>query len=226
MSRRPARREQDSFDEVADLARNGYRLASRIAEMVNIETKAYTMGQTAGIPDPVMTTVAFNWSSMTNGILNDPGLGDQDFQRIGDSIKIHNLKLNGLLFRASGVDTIAMRVILYWDEGNMSPNGTDVLYASGFGQVGSITTFKDWDKRKNTRILHDETFILTATAGSINNFGGNFHHFKISKKLGLHTQFEAGTQTIVTGALRIMFLSNSPSNSTAYFTSEIQYTDD
>jgi len=223
MSRRPARREQDSFDEVADLARNGYRLASRIAEMVNIETKVYTMGQTAANPDPVMTTVAFNWSSMTNGILNDPGLGDMDFQRIGDSIKIHNVKIHGLLLRPTAFDAVAVRILLYWDEGNMSPLGSDVLYASGFGQVGSVTTFKDWDKRKNTRILHDETVTLNNWAAS----GiGSWHKFDISKKLGLHTQFEAGTQTIVTGALRIMFLSTTSVNMNGYFTSEIQYTDD
>lgn len=220
------RRETDSFDEVADLARNGYRLASRIAEMVNIETKAYTPGQLTAAPDPVIKSLPFTWSSTTNEILNDPSQGDADFQRIGDSIKIHRVNIRGTVLKPSTLECFVYRTILYWDEGNTSPSGNDVLYFSMLGSIGATSSMKDYDKRKNTRILHDETYTIGTPAATSTGLTANYHHFHIHKKIGLHTQFEAGTQTIVTGALRLMIISNISASVQCYYMSEIQYTDD
>lgn len=225
--RREPRRERDTFDEVAGVARSAYRIASKIKDVINIETKSYMSGQTAASPDPAALTATFNWSGMIPVIVNGMQLGDEDFQRIGDSIKVHRLKLLLRIEKPNTNDDSKNRLIVYWDEGNSATVASDVLYSSLLGTNIGFMSPKDWDKRHDTRIIYDKYLNQHSdTYNATTSYGYDQIFHVVDIPIGLHTQFEAGTQTIVTGALKFFLVSDATTNSTLSYQTMITYTDD
>lgn len=224
--RRAPRREKDSFDEVADVARSAYRIASKIKDVINIETKSYLLGQSSAFPNPATQTASFTWSGMTPVTLNDPDIGEEDFQRIGDSIKIHHLRLGIHAERPIAAVSVTMRLVVLWDEGNQINSVSDYLYASLVGGFGGVLSPKDWDKRFLCKTLLDKYIHLEEAEWNGSNYAAGSHDAVYNIPIGKHTQFEAGTNTIVTGALKFFMISSNAGTSALSYVPMITYTDD
>lgn len=221
------RRDKDSFDEVADVARSAYRIASKIKDVINIETKSYILGQTAVAPDPLSSTGTFSYSAMTPVTLNVPAQGTEDFQRIGDSIKIHHLRFAFTVQKSDQVSDQQYRLIILWDEGNSVIAASDVLYSTLLGTTGALLSPKDWDKRFDSRVLYDRVFNQNSlTYNTTTAYGYDVQSHVVELPIKKHTQFEAGSTSIVTGALKFIFVSNHVTASTYTIVPMITYTDD
>lgn len=222
------RYEKDTFDEVADMARSGYHLAKRIADLVNIESKCYYIGQLFSDPVPHPQVMAPTWSTMTPVIINRPELGDNDYQRISDSIKIQHLDVMFNLKYASATNgRRTYRVIIYWDETNSTTASTDILEAGFFGTSLIVTIPKDWEEKSNTKILYDENHYIEPTYPSTAAIYAPIN-WRVSMPINKHTQFDNGSRTIVTGALKMFACCDEAAtgDTTLEYTARIIYTDD
>lgn len=224
--RREPRKEEDNFDRVADVARSAYRIASKIKDVINIETKSYLYAMTSAAPDPLYQTASFAYNGLTPVTVNTPPLGDEDYERIADSIKVHRLKLMLRITKPNNIQEIAYRVVVFWDEGNQVANVSNIFYATLLSTPLATVSPKDWDQRHDSRILYDKHFLMKDSQWNGSNYGSDIHYVDVSLPIGLHTQFEAGTQAIVTGALKFTVISDSSTNSTLHWQSMITYTDD
>jgi len=224
--------ERDTFDEVADMARSGYRLAKKIADLVNIEAKCYYLGQTQINPVPVPVTYNSNWSSTTLVTLNDPTMGDNDYQRISDSIKVQHLDI--MLHARSPAQYLnhipAFRVVVLWDETNHLLAANEILEAAFFSTYLITTMPKDWEEKSNSKILYDKLhkpYRDTYGYKDGSGFAGcGTAMERVSIPINLHTQYDVGTTTIVTGALKMFIVSDSATEIPIIMTSRIIYTDD
>lgn len=223
--------DEDTFDEVADMARSGYRLAKRLADLINVETKCYYYGQNASFPTPQTVTNNVTWLGMTPETINQPTVGDLDFQRIADSIKIQHLDIIVHIgVAAQSVPNIPeIRMVVFWDETASTNTQNQVLEDAFFGTPLVTHIPKDWDEKASTKILLDHTYD-TVKYAQLNAAGTNVDTkpfgFRHSIPINKHTQFENGTQVIVTGALKVFFVSNSSSTVPITWTSRILFTDD
>lgn len=221
---------RDTFDEVADEAKSAFRLASRIAGLINLETKCMYWGQTSIVPTPAVQTMAPSWSSMTPVILNSIQQGDDDFQRIGDSVKIQHLDLM-FTINASGIPGRKFRVVVFWDETSSTPASNQVLEAAFFGSNLITSVPKDWDEKASTKILHDQVYETTShyyfdgASPAVTAIQSSNH--RISLRIDKHTMFEDQTTTIVTGALKFFIVTDTAdTDSSINWQSRILYTDD
>lgn len=175
---------------VADMAYKGYRLASRLAKMVNVEYKQNTTSF-AGASYPTYVGTINN--------LCDPAQGDTDITRDGDSIKVQKLHAEGVVY-GDGTNNSTLRVIIFWDTQNKVSAVTDLLEVTG----SAVAPFspKVYDKRFQTKVLWDRKFNTFPT-------GRATIPFKIDIPIGMHTNFDNGTQTITSGALKILVISDN-----------------
>lgn len=221
---------KDTFDEVADMARSGYRLARKLADLVNIEHKCLFYNQTAANPVPGIQTLSQNWSTMTPVTLNVNEAGDLDFQRCGDSFKIQHLDFYLTPNQSTSATMLpSYRLIIFWDETNSSNTTADLIEAAFISTVMTQKMTKDWDNKASTKILFDESFAPVATEYYAPNFAWHTKHFahhRISFPIDKHTQFEAGTTTIVTGALKFIIITDNTATSTFFWQARMLYTDD
>lgn len=212
------------------MARSGYRLAKRIADLVNIETKCFFYQQTAANPIPARATSTVNWSGTTPVIVNEIELGDLDFQRIGDSVKLQHLDF--YLHQRAGALTVGtvsaptFRVIVFWDETNGTT--TEPILEAGYYGTNIITCMtKDWDEKASTKILYDYVWTPSHLGfDSANIMYINQHTHRHSMPINKHTQFENGGQVIVTGAIKVLFFSNIGQNQTIDWAVRMLFTDD
>lgn len=192
--------------QVADTAYNAYRLATKLAKAVNVEYKYH---------DESLSAQSVNYSaSTTSYLLNDMPQGDGDTTRDGDSIKCQGLTLRGVLAR-NGADA-TVRMVIVWDkQNNVVP--ADIFHLAG--QQSAPWSNKSYDHRFQSRILYDRTFTLDTDATRLN--------FHVKKNIMLHTQFNSGTTTINTGALRVFFISDQVTinEPVLTFTSRLTFTD-
>lgn len=206
------KRDEDTFDEVADMARSGYRLARKLADLVNIETKCYFHNQSTASPVPTMVTSTPSSSGMTPVIVNEVQVGDDDYQRIGDSIKLQHVDLiyssRGQSVTGGVAGYFEYRVILFWDETNSTTLANQILEAGLLGTTLATVLTKDWDEKASTKILLDHTFRpeMLESGGQVIMYP-TWHRKSIA--INKHTQYEDNTQTIVTGALKLVVFTNS-----------------
>lgn len=224
--RRQPEREKDGFDEVAAVARSAYRIASKIKDVINIETKSFMFGQSSGSPDPVPQTASFASSGLTPVTLNQPTLGDNDYQRIGDSIKIHHLDLLLRVTKPNSIPDVGLRIVVFWDESNQITSTTQLFYSTLLSTGLATLSPKDWDQRHDSRFLYDKHVNMQSDTWNGANYDAQVKYFHIKLPIGLHTQFEEGTTTINTGALKFTVLSDQGVNSSLIWQSRITYTDD
>ena len=223
--------EKDTFDEVADMARTGYHLAVKLADLMNIETKCYYYGQTGAQPTPSMQTLTPTWSSLTPvTTLNFIENGDNDYQRIGDSLKIQHLDLVFSMSNTNRIEVPEFRVVVFWDETQQTPTADAVLETAFFGTPLITAIPKDWDEKSATKILHDKVYRYNEVQydSNTNSFITNSSAtHRISMPINLHTQFEQDALTIATGALKF-FVVTSVANSLSQvrWTARLLFTDD
>lgn len=183
-------------------AKQLYRDVSYLKKVINVEIK-HTDSE-------LVITPGYNGALYTfNGLAQ----GDTDGTRDGDSLKVQDFAFKCLI-NNNRVGTA--RVIVLWDQGNEITGVSDVLNNSGTAYAP--LSLKDWDKRFESKIIFDKMIHL-----------GPYNQTKFFKKklrIGKHTQFEAGTTTINSGALKMIFIGDSNVNMTSFrFISRLTYTD-
>lgn len=189
---------------IAKMAASAYLMAKGLKKASNIEYKAADVQDLSNA----------NYSGYIATLNNIPQ-GATDSSRVGDSIKLQTVTIRGQLGRVTSDSTC--RVILFWDKQNKVTTASDILQYVG----SSYAPFSDkyYDKRFQTKIFYDKVFTLDSNSP--------LRPFKIVKRIGLHTQFEAGSNTINTGVLRLLFISNVNANTPSLqYNSHLTYTDD
>lgn len=181
-------RAQQIGSKAGSMAYSAYKLASKVAKMVNAEEKFYETGLSAFAVDYVGVLT----------VLNGMAQGDTDSTRDGDSIKCKHLSLKGYIDAGATTCTV-FRIIVFEDKQNQVSAVTDFMTLSGASTAPN--GFKIYDKRFRTKVLLDKTYSFSDT-------GPNSGHFEFEIPLGHHTQFDAGTTTINTGAYKYIMISN------------------
>lgn len=123
-------------------------------------------------------------------ILTNIGQGTGDTDRIGDSIFLKKIKLQGRIeSTGSGAKQVARLVIIY-----CKSDTTLTDWDSVFGQrlsTGAPYAFKRWDDRYNTQMLYDKTMTLGE--------GGNNMLINQTIDVGKIIYYNAGSTTINKG---------------------------
>lgn len=212
-----SRRKEDNFDRVASIARSAYRTAEEIKDLINVEAKRTLVAQTS----TSVTSSGLILVTVQSGIPQ----GDDYNMRIGDSIKCHTLTLRWTAELAAVANYGRIRLIVFWDEANVITSVSQLLESTG--TVQGILSGKTFDNRFLTKILYDETMTRERNQGSGVSISPFPKHEKVIK-IGKHTQFDAGTTTVVTGALKFLAISdNAAANQVLIsFNANLSYTDD
>lgn len=178
----------------------------QLADAVNIEYKFQDYAAAGTTIDNV-------------GFLNVPILPPQgvaESQRVGDSLKIQHFNMRFVLTRVT--NDAVVRLIVYWDPQSKTSTGADILQNTGTSAAPIQP--KNYDKRFQTRFLHDQTYVLNSNASTINA--------EVSIEVNEHMQFAAGTTTTTAGALKYLFISSNTgvTSPTVTYYSRCTYTDD
>lgn len=192
--------------KAGSVAYSAYRMARKLMDAVNVEYKIFNVTATSASTD----------YGGTVSILNNPAQGVLDTQRIGDSLKCQNLSFRYIAQRGT-LDT-SLRCIIYWDPQNQIAAGSDLL--ENIGSIQSAISPKQYDNRFRSRILYDKVTNLTS-----NNPWVRYDELI---EINEHTQFNAATQNILTGALKVLFISTLVAGATAPFahwSSRLSFTD-
>lgn len=181
-------------------AQKAFRIAKRVASLVNAEAKDYY--STAGFSNADYNGTI---TSLNGGITT----GTADGQRTGDSIKLKTCTIRGMV-KLNGATTIdVVRMIVYWDKQNDIATAGDLL--NTVGVVNAVFSPKDDDKYYDSKILVDKIFNLsTALAPQ--------KLFKEVIKIDQHTKYNNSTNVIENGALKILFIGQQlPAGSPSVF---------
>lgn len=190
------------------MAYSALKMAKRLKDMVNTEYKFYDQNVNA----------SYDHTGNLN-ILNTPAQGQTDTTRIGDSIKVQNLTLRGYIYANAAAVSTLFRIMVLWDPQNKSTATSDIL--ANVASVYAPISPKNYDKKFQTRVLHDKCYsIVSGGADSA------MRQFDVVIPVNQHTQFEAGSTTINTGALKILLISAAGVNlPTCVYTARVTYTD-
>lgn len=192
--------------KVARTAYNGYRLARKLANAVNIE---YKFSDTTANASPDQSGILYT--------LNDMAQGDSDSTRDGDSVKIQNLVIRGSMNKGASATNSWCRMLIFWDKDNLVTAATDIL-ENYMGSATAPFAPKNHDRRFQTRVLYDKVFSLDASNSARN--------FEQVIKIDQHTNYNEGTTTIYRGALKLLFISNESVNYPfVQYIARISYTD-
>lgn len=185
------------------VAYNAMRLALRLKDMVNTEYKY------VDITDTASATYSGYFAT-----LNNIAQGVTDSTRIGDSCKLQNLTLRGSITR-NGTDG-HVRIMVIWDKQAKASAASSIL--ENTGSAYATLSPKKYDNRFQTKVLKD--FRVHVTTDS------PIKEFNMVIPINQHTQYDAATNTIDTGALRLLIISDMASSQplTAYY-SRLTYTD-
>ena len=189
------------------MAYKALRLARKVANAVNVEYKAYDTSSAAGAAD---------YNGGVGSLMSAISQGTADNQRIGDSLKVQNLTFRS--FAARNGQDAWLRYMIIYDPQNQISGVTDVL--ASVGSQLSVVAPKNYDKRFRCRVLHDKLFALTSGNATLQSD-------EITIPIDLHTQFSAGTTTILTGDIKILVISNVVTTNLPTFTyyARISFTD-
>lgn len=190
---------KSTISSIADVAYKGFKLASKVASLVNVETKYIdsTQAITAG-PSYNGSMVGFNV----------PAQGDAYNQRNGDSIKLQSINSNFVFqWTAGGNPSYStIRFMVLWDKENTLSAISDVLDSTLLGTtMAPYSRFND-HKRSEFNVLMDRTIQMQGTSHPEQLVRFNKSFAKSHK----HMVFTPGTTTIEKGALKILMISNQP----------------
>lgn len=177
-----------------------------LKKMVNVEMKLATLSISAS---PTYSGAI--------SIMNNPAQGDTDLSRDGDSIKNQDVTIS--MIARAGLSSAIVRVIVFWDKQNKITSVSEFLDSTYVGGLFAPIAPRDYDHRFECKTLFDKVFALPIN-------GQDTRVFEENIKIGLHTQFEAGSTTINTGALKVLYLSDKNANlPTLQFLSRLHFTD-
>lgn len=186
----------------------GYQLVQDVKKLKNLINTEHKVYEVEGL-----TNVANNGTLIN---LCAPAQGLSDNQRSGDSIKCQDFTI-----RAKWEDNAAsavVRMIVFEDKQNKVSSASDLLDNASSG--GVVYSPKLYDNRFETKILYDRTWkLIPSSDASIQLVDQTLH-------LGHHTQFSNATTTIVTGAYKMLLLSDRSTSTPAFqYHGRASYTD-
>lgn len=193
--------------KAGSMAYTAFKMAKRLMDAVNIEYKF------------IDTTFSLTTFGYTGGMipLNVIALGTNDNQRIGDSVKLQNLVLR---YSCQNYPNTVnqFRVLIVWDKQNKISGSGDVLEYSG--SILSTLSPKKYDKRFETKILYDRVHLLDPV-------NKTQEYVDVVIPINEHTQFDSGTTTVNTGALKLIALSNDSGSAPPHMNcvSRVTFTD-
>lgn len=196
-----------SLTSKGSVANKALRLARKVADMVNVEYKYFDLTSTGNAFSDIGTF----------GIMNSIPQGNAESQRIGDSVKLQNVTLRYDVKRQTN-DCFA-RIMVIWDKMNSTSAVNDILQSNN--NINVTNNPKNYDKRFQTQILYDKIINL--------NTNHPQQHEEVVIDISQHTQYSAGTTTILTGALKLLYISNDgtgPSYPVLNYYARMTYTDD
>jgi hypothetical protein len=133
--------------------------------------------------------------------------GDTDTTRDGDALFNMNVHIRASLWHDPQTGnqgaSAGFRFILFFDKSNTISSVGDLLDLSGDDETNMLSPI-DWDIRKQVTILHDS---MTSVDGVWKERLLREWVFPLKKS----TQFEAGTTTITTNALKGLWISDRAS---------------
>lgn len=182
----PRRRRRTRWQNYAGAASQLAKDVRKLKSMINVEYKSFDT-------DIGLADIDYNGAIIE---LNRNSQGDTDGEHDGDSMKCINATLR---FLVSHTANCFIRAIVFWDQSNSIT--TPAQFLDNLGGIDACQSFKDYDNRFLTKVLYDRTFNINTARQT---------QYNVDKviKLHRHTQFDAGTNTIVTGALKMLFVSN------------------
>ena len=200
------KKSRSTMGNVASIAKTAFKTAKWVAGIINAEYKY----QEASVSSQVPT-----WNG-TLYTLCTPAQGSGATGRNGDSIKMKALTLRGLIdFNTSGLAEM-VRLIIFIDKQNVVTTGAQMLQYTGVYMATNSP--KNEGNKFDTKILYDKCFPVSLYKPQ--------YKFETVIKLNSHVHFAAGTSTIENGALKMLFISQSPVNSPRFsFISRVTFVD-
>lgn len=187
---------------IGDMATAGFNMAKKLVRLINVEKKHYTTNA---------TTVATYAGSIID--LCDPAQGQDQDERIGDSIKPLHLTIRGTVESDdSGGPVQHCRVIIfrYKDENGITININDILDPNLTSTSSVVYCNKNWDKRFHSKILYDKMFTVGyhASGGTTQDGMPPSRYFKFSTKLFGHINWADSATTQEGGGLYMLVVTN------------------
>jgi len=181
------------LEKALPVAQKALKVAKFVAGIINAEFK-YNLASAS------LVTPTWN-GTVTSLCLPSQGSGAD--QRTGDSIKLKDFVIRGVIdFNALGVPEM-VRVVIFIDKQNAITTG-----AQFFQTVGvylATESEKNEDNKYETKTLFDRTFMVS-------NYKPQTK-FKYAMPIGYHTHFTKGTTAISNNALKMCYISQNPTNS-------------
>lgn len=189
--------QQSKFQRYANYAVQGFKTALYLRSLINTEFKD-------------MQLTAANQNVTDDGYvvgLCYPTQGDGDDNRDGDSIRLKNLRVKGMIQYNSAQTTYPnqlVRVIVFNDKANTVGGDLTTSALLDGGLVGTsqcVFAPKDRDNMYRTKVLFDRVYSVSSQ-NPVRQFSIRLNN------INFHTQFENGTTTMNTNALKIAYCSN------------------
>lgn len=207
----------DTAMGVAKTAATALTIAKSLADVVNVEYKETN-------PLYVFTP---NYDGFSYDITSNIGQGVNNGQRVGDSLKLQRLTCRYQLTQgAAGAGNIpeTFRIIIFRDEMYKVPDtnpGAGAYLLEGAATPYATMSSKLEQTKYHTRFLYDRTHkVIPNTSLAIQN-----HQFQIP--LNWHVNYKPGLPDVEGGALKVLVITNTSSNSNANCVMQfgISYTD-
>lgn len=206
------RKPRSKWGSYASTAVKALSIASKVARLVNIETKEANKY--------VNSTV--NWSGAIFSCVDHISQGITDATRVGDSIKIQKLKLSGFITNTgSSSNDITVRWMVVNDKANTGLTITDLFEDSG----STYTPFsaKGTDNKYKSTVLYDSGLITL-----VGDTSRQRTSFDVSLPLNAHVQFTNGTTSVASNNYKIYIVTGDATAAfiNYQFTNKVYYTDD
>lgn len=192
--------------QVADMAYSAYKGVKYLKDLVNLETKFY---------DTSFAATINNTGTMT--LLSAIPQGNQESQRVGDSVKLQTLQANFMFSMNNATAYTNVRIIIFKGDRENTSTPTGAWLLNG----GSLYDLKTWRDRFQTRILYDNilTFSNTGTLAKV---------VRINQPLNFHCNFAPTSTTVEDGGLWMYVISDIAATNFPSITgsARVLYTDD
>lgn len=174
--------------EVADVAVKGYKLAKKLARMINVEVKHH---------DTLSSTNISNAGNLIE--LSNIQQNNTDEGRGGSSVKYKNIQLKYILKMSLSATQSTARVILFKNKREVTPIVSDIL-----DNVSTVSV-RDWQNRGHYQIISDKFFTFDINGKT------QFHVDEWHKLFG-HLQFENQSTTDESGSLWLLLICDEVTN--------------
>lgn len=187
------RKPQNFLQKALPVAKKALKVAKFVAGIINAEYKYQEASVSLQVP---------TWNG-TLYTLCTPAQGAGATARNGDSLKMMNLTMRGVIdYNTLGIAEM-VRLIIFIDKQNIITTGAQFLQYTGVYMATSSP--KNEGNKFDTKVLYDRIFPVSLYKPQ--------YKFTINMKLNSHVHFAAGTTTIENGALKLLFISQNPTNS-------------